>query len=236
MDVQSALERLCERIDSAARRAGRSAAEVELIAVTKGFGAEVAGAALAAGLTQLGESRVQEARAKIPAVREGYPATAPTWHLIGHLQTNKAGQAADLFDWVHSLDSLKLAEALNARRQGAPLPVLAQIKTSSEPTKTGIAADEALDLVPAIARLPQLRLLGLMTIPARDPDPRVARDAFRSLRELAERLRALDETRSCMEHLSMGMSGDFEIAIEEGATMVRLGTVLFGPRPTHLKA
>jgi pyridoxal phosphate enzyme (YggS family) len=232
-DIESAARHARERIAAAAARAGRRPEDVRLIAVTKGFGPEIARAALAAGLVQLGESRVQEAKRKIPAVANSSPSARPTWHLIGHLQSNKAGVAAQLFDWIHSIDSVRLAEAVNARRDETPVDVLIQIKTSTEAAKSGLATDAALDEVPRIAELPHLSVRGLMTIPPLDPDPQVARRAFRALSELAERLRALRSPRVRMDHLSMGMSGDFEIAIEEGATMVRLGTGLFGPRPAR---
>ncbi len=237
MKIALAAREVQDRIAAAARRAGRDPAQVQLIAVTKAFGAEVAAAAIAAGLTQLGESRVQEARSKIPVVMEQPECAAleaprrPVWHLIGHLQSNKAGLAARLFDWIHSIDSFRLAAAVSERSAGAPLPILIQIKTSSEPTKSGMSLAAALDEVPRIATLPELDIRGLMTIPPRDPDPEVARRAYVELRRLAERLADLRDPRLRMEHLSMGMSGDFELAIEEGATMVRVGSALFGARP-----
>jgi pyridoxal phosphate enzyme (YggS family) len=234
------IARVRERIEDAARRAGRDAARIRLVAVTKGFDAATATAAIRSGLRDLGENRVQEAQQKIPDVAPAPgpsgdapsdAVTRPCWHLIGHLQTNKAAVAVRLFDWVHSVDSLRVAEALSRRREGPALPVLVQLLTSDEPTKSGIDPDAALDLVPRIAALPRLEVRGLMTVPPLDPDPEVARRSFRTVRAVAERLAALGDPRVGMDELSMGMSGDFEIAIEEGSTIVRIGTALFGERP-----
>jgi pyridoxal phosphate enzyme (YggS family) len=228
-EIRAALDRVRGAIAAAARRAGRDPAVIRIVGITKGFGPETPLAAIAAGLTELGENRIQEARAKIPQVAAHAPERA-TWHLVGHLQTNKAKLAAELFDWIESVDSLRLAQALSQRRSRQPLQVLLQVKASNEPTKTGFAADELLDVAPEIAALPNLEVRGLMAVAPLDPDLEVARRAFRSVRSLAEQLAALGDPACSMEHLSMGMSGDYEVAIEEGATIVRLGTVLFGSR------
>jgi pyridoxal phosphate enzyme (YggS family) len=231
-DVGTRLDAVRARISRAARGAGRDPDAVRVIAVTKGFPGSTVLQALGAGLIDLGENRVQEAAVKIPAVMEDWSGDrAPCWHFVGHLQSNKAGIAAELFDWVHSVHSLKVAAALSRRRRGGPLAVLLQVKTSTEPTKTGFSPQEIVELAPRIAALPDLTVRGLMTVAPLDPDPGVARRAFRSVRVLAERLAASGGPGLEMDHLSMGMSGDFEIAVEEGATMVRLGTALFGPRP-----
>ncbi|MGD8394880.1 MAG: YggS family pyridoxal phosphate-dependent enzyme [Candidatus Eiseniibacteriota bacterium] len=230
------IARVRERIEAAARRAGRDPSRIRLVAVTKGFDAATAGAAVIAGLRDLGENRVQEAQQKIPRVEVPGDAPRPSWHLIGHLQTNKAGVAAGLFDWVQSVDSLRVAEALSRRREGAALAVLVQLLTSDEPTKTGIDPEAALELVPRIAALPCLEVRGLMTVPPLDSDPAVARSSFRTVRTVADRLAALRDPRVRVDELSMGMSGDFEIAIEEGSTMVRIGTALFGARPPRPRA
>ena len=231
--VRERLAAVRERVEAAARRGGRDASAVTIVAVTKGFPAEAVVAAAAARLTAVGENRVQEARDKRPAAAlllAADPAlSAPTWHLIGHLQTNKVRAALELFDWIESVDSLALASELSRRLAdlGRRLPVLVEIKTAPEPTKHGIAPEAALDLVPRIAALPGLEVAGLMTVgPLAGP----ARPAFRALRRLAERLPAAIPAAGPGE-LSMGMSGDFEEAVEEGATILRLGTALFGPRP-----
>ncbi len=221
-----------ERIAQAAARAGRDPAAVTVVAVTKGLGAEAIAAAVAAGIHHIGENRVQEMRAKKPRALELLARDPglkqPTWRLIGHLQRNKAALALDLFDWIDAVDSLALAANLSERaeRAGRRLPVLVEVKLAPEETKHGVAPEEALDLVSRIAALEGLAVSGLMTVaPLGSP----ARPAFRALRELRDRLAGLMPSR--LPYLSMGMSGDFEEAVEEGATMVRLGTVLFGPRP-----
>jgi len=226
-----------EQVLEAAARAGRrDGDDILIVAVTKGFGAEAVVAAASAGIAAVGENRVQEAQAKKPAATEALSAIALAsaphsprlqWHLIGHLQSNKARHVLGLFDWVQSVDSLDIARELSRRAepQGLRLPVLVEIKTAPEATKHGILPPEAPDLVPAIAALPGLEVRGLMTVgPIAEP----ARPAFRTLAALRTALApglALP-----LQHLSMGMSGDFETAVEEGATIVRLGTALFGPR------
>ena len=185
-------------------------------------------AALAVGLTELGENRVQEAEAKIGALGAR---ARPTWHFIGHLQTNKARRAAELFDWVESIDSMRVAEALDrhATALGKHLEVLLEVNTSGEPTKHGVGPEGALELVAGVSGLGRLRLQGFMTVGPLGDRPDDARPAFRALREIRERARALHPELELAE-LSMGMSGDYEVAVEEGATIVRLGTALFGAR------
>jgi pyridoxal phosphate enzyme (YggS family) len=175
--------------------------------------------AIAAGVAALGENRVQEAREKIEALGRPVP-----WHLIGSLQTNKAKDAARLFDWIHSVDRLELARELSRRAHGAErtLDVLLQVNLGDEPQKGGVAPAEVKGLREAMAGLPGLRVRGLMAIPPVTESPERTRPYFRRLRELRDELG--------LEHLSMGMSADFEVAIEEGATMVRVGTAIFGPR------
>jgi pyridoxal phosphate enzyme (YggS family) len=219
-----------ERIGVAAERAGRrDATEIQVVAVTKGFGPEAVLAAAAAGIGTVGENRVQEARAKRPAADAALAAEGrerPAWHLIGNLQSNKLKLALELFDWIAALDSWPLAESMSERlaAAGRRLPVLIEIKTAPEAAKHGILPPQALDLVPRIARLPGLDVRGLMTVA---PLAAPARPAFRALAGLRTELTGYGVS---LEHLSMGMSGDFEVAVEEGATMVRLGTALFGSR------
>jgi hypothetical protein len=213
------------RIAAAAARACRSADEVSIVAVTKGHPLERAREAAAAGLLDLGENRVQEALAK----QDAWPGAPVRWHLIGHLQRNKAKLAAGRFALIHSLDSVRLADALESAATAAGIvqEVLVEVNVAREPQKSGVLPEEAPDLVRHAATLDHLRLRGLMTMAPYTPDSAVQRRAFRQLRELRDRLATSDLD---LGVLSMGMSGDFEIAVEEGATMVRLGTVLFGER------
>lgn len=216
-----------ERARQAALRAGRNPGQVTLIAVTKTVPPERVQEAVACGVRHLGENRVQEARDKRPLV-----AGDAVWHLIGHLQTNKVRQAVQLFDWVHSLDRAELAEELHRRAVTAErrLPVLIQVNVAGEASKSGIAPKDLIDLVHLAARLDGLQVNGLMTIAPLVADPEEVRPVFRRLAQMAAEVDSLGLDGVRMEHLSMGMSHDFEVAIEEGATMVRIGTALFGER------
>jgi PLP dependent protein len=200
---------------------------VTVVAVTKGFGLDAVEAALDAGLADLGENRVQEALEKLdtPLGRRA------TWHFIGHLQRNKAKHVPGRFALVHSLDSLALAEELDKRAAGqsAAVRVLLQVNVAGEPQKSGCAPAEAADLARCMATLPRLRLEGLTTIAPFTDDPDVQRRTFRGLRELRDEVQ---ENGLWLPTLSMGMSADYGIAVEEGATVIRLGTALFGPRTT----
>lgn len=230
MNAASALsDRLAEvraRIARAAGRSGRRPEEVTLIGVVKTVPAERVREAVELGLVDLGENRVQEAEEKIAATgRKGL-----RWHLIGHLQRNKAGRAVELFDRVHSVDSAGLAGALarRAAAAGRRLPVLVEVNVSGEASKFGVAPDGAPRLLEAVRALPALALDGLMTVGPPVQDPEAARAVFarlRTVRDDAERRLGMP-----LPHLSMGMSGDFETAVEEGSTLVRVGTALFGPR------
>ncbi|HSN68090.1 MAG TPA: YggS family pyridoxal phosphate-dependent enzyme, partial [Thermoanaerobaculia bacterium] len=204
-------------------RSARSRDEITLVAVTKTHGADVVRAALAAGIADIGENRVQEAREKIGAVGR-----RARWHLIGHLQSNKAVEAARLFDVVQSVDSASLAEKLGkaAANEGKTIDVLIQVNVGSEEQKSGADPGAAESLARAIEEIPSLRLRGLMTVPP-FLAPEEVRPYFRELRALRDAIRAWCD--NCRE-LSMGMSDDFEVAIEEGATMIRLGRALFGAR------
>ncbi len=221
-----------EKIAAACRRAGRARDEVRLMGVSKMHPAEALAEAAAAGLTLFGENRVQEFEAKRDRLAE--PGVSKTEvHLIGHLQSNKTGKAAEIFDGIDSVDSVRIAERLNeaASKLGKVLPVLVEIKLSDEPTKAGVAPQDR-ELHALLERLPDLESLemrGLMTIAPLDENPETARACFRRLREVREEL-AGKFSRLDYRELSMGMSGDFEIAIEEGSTMVRIGTALFGTR------
>ncbi len=232
MNIVDNLTSVRQRIDSACRRAGRSPGDVTLVGVSKGVSARAVAEACAAGLTDVGENRVQEAAAKIEAVSEylrrpgrrrieKYTHHQPRWHLIGHLQTNKAKTAMNLFDILHSVDSLRLAQALS-RRANERLPVLLEVNVAQDAAKCGFAPEEVTSALAAIAALPNLDVRGLMTIAPLTDDPETSRPYFRRLRELRDTLGLAD--------LSMGMTGDFEVAIEEGATMIRVGRAIFGPR------
>jgi hypothetical protein len=218
------------RLAVAAASAGRSADEIQIIAISKTFPVDSILLAAAAGQLQFGENRVQEAEAKIPALRGLSPGLE--WHLVGHLQTNKARLAAGLFDVVHSLDSLRLAARLNEARgpSGRALSVLLQIDLGHGPTKYGAGLEEIREILAAAPDLTKLRIDGLMTLPPFFEDPEGARPYFSALRRMRDNLEA--ERPGCLgsRHLSMGMSHDFEVAVQEGATMVRIGTAIFGSR------
>ncbi len=229
-----------KRISHAAMRAGRSPDEVKLIAVTKTVGIETIKEAIDAGLRIFGENRVQEAQKKIsdlkfeitppiPPFEKGGMKGGVEWHLIGHLQKNKAKYAVQLFDLIHTVDSIELAEELNkqAEKIGKIQSILVQVKLSEEETKHGISEDELILLLEEIKKLKNLKLEGLMTMPPFFDNPEEARPYFRRLREIRDNAK---EKGFMLPELSMGMSGDFEVAIEEGATMVRIGTALFGER------
>lgn len=209
------------RIAAAAERAGRDPASVQLVAVSKSFPAEAVIAAARAGQRLFGENRVQEAVAKAAAVRSA-GVTDIAWHMVGRLQTNKVRAAAGLFAMIHSIDSLRLARALSLRLT-SPLPVLVEVNVAGEESKAGFSPEETREAVRTIAALPYLEVRGLMTVAPAVPDPELVRPVFRRLAALA---RALG-----LPELSMGMSGDYPVAIEEGATLVRIGTAIFGPRP-----
>ncbi len=221
------LETVRARIAEAARRAGRDPAAITIVAVTKGHPIAAAREALTAGLPDIGESRVQEALEKMAA----WPDAPVRWHLIGHLQRNKAKHAVGRFALIHSLDSVRLAEAVDKEGAAAGLvpDVLVQVNVVREPQKSGVAPEQAELLVARVAGLPHLKLCGLMTMAPLTGDVALQRETFRGLRELRDRL-TVDLRLSTLNVLSMGMSNDFEIAVEEGATMLRLGTVLFGER------
>lgn len=213
------LEAVEERIARALRRSGRKRSEITLVAVTKKFPADVILEAHAAGLRHFGENYVQEFAQKHLAVSH---LTDATFHLIGHLQSNKAKQAAENFNVIETVDSARLASRLDSAA-GNPIPVLIEVKLSHEESKTGANAAELPAVVDAIRATRHLQLQGLMTVPPWSEDPEHSRSYFRQLCELARKYN--------LSTLSMGMSGDLEAAIEEGATAVRVGTALFGPRP-----
>jgi pyridoxal phosphate enzyme (YggS family) len=216
--------RLIERIEGAARRSGRDPKEIKLVAVSKTVESTRIKEAIEAGVSILGENYVQEAKKKIEEI--GHPVA---WHFIGHLQSNKAKYAVQLFDMIHSLDSIPLAEELNRRAEQVDriIKVMIEINLSGETTKFGIDEEKILNLVKRILQLNHLSLEGLMTMPPYFDSPEMSRPYYIELRALKEKIAREGIP---MRELSMGMSNDFEIAIEEGATYVRVGTAIFGPR------
>jgi pyridoxal phosphate enzyme (YggS family) len=226
--IQKRIDEIHERIRLAAVRAGRNPVDIRLVAVTKTIPLERIREAVAAGLRTFGENYIQEARDKFRELAD----PAVSWHFIGHLQTNKAKYAVRQFDLIHTVDSLRLAEELNreATKLSRIQEILIQVNISMEPTKSGVAENDAFSLIQGVSGLSHLRIRGLMTMPPYDEDPECSRPFFRALRVLADRIRGLNMPGVSMADLSMGMSHDFEIAIEEGATLVRIGTAIFGER------
>jgi pyridoxal phosphate enzyme (YggS family) len=226
--LKDRLKRIHERIDQAASRCNRSAESIRLIAVSKTIPTAVVREAIDCGVTDLGENYIQEARDKVNEL-----ATAPVnWHFIGHLQSNKAKYAVRLFDLIHSVDSLKLATELNkyAQKIDKIQAVLVQVNVAKEESKTGIFVEETIGLLKQLSRLDNIAVNGLMTMPPYFNAPDKVRPFFAALRDLRDRIRTENITGISMDELSMGMTGDFEAAIEEGATMVRIGTAIFGER------
>ena len=226
--LKQRLEQVRERIRRAAESCGRDASSVCLVAVSKTVAADTVREAIEAGVTILGENYVQEARDKFKALVQ-YPVS---WHFIGHLQSNKAKYAVRLFDLIHSVDSLKLARELD--KQAAKVDkvqhILVQVNISGEDTKSGISADEAPGLIAEIGRLKNVGVKGLMTMPPYFYQPEKVRPFFAALRELRDRIKTQSLPDVSLDELSMGMTGDFEVAIQEGATLVRIGTAIFGDR------
>lgn len=222
------VEQVRQKVAAAALRAGRNPADITIIAVSKTRTVDEIRQVLAAGMTHLGENRVQELKEKWPELQ----GSGATWHLIGSLQTNKAKLAVDMADLIHSLDRESLAEELAAQagRRGVPCKALVQVNVSGEDSKHGITPQELPDFLRRIGQRGGVQVQGLMTMAPLDDDPEAARPHFRRLRELAEQVRSLGLPAISMQHLSMGMSGDFEVAVEEGATLVRVGTAIFGTR------
>jgi pyridoxal phosphate enzyme (YggS family) len=229
-DSARRLHAVRERIRIAALRAGRDPDAVELVAISKTHPVEAVLELARAGQRVFGENRVQEALAKIPAVGERWDGPPLTWRLVGHLQRNKVKRALEIFESVESVDSLRLLEevAKVGRGRGRPVPVLLEINCSGEASKGGFAPGEADTLAERLAGTDGVAVRGLMTVGPLDPDPESARPAFRLLRELRDRIAARSGRE--LPELSMGMSGDLEIGVEEGATRVRVGTALFGER------
>jgi pyridoxal phosphate enzyme (YggS family) len=219
VDIEENIREVRRRMAQACERSHRSVDEITLVAVTKGFEAQVVRTAFDSGIRDFGENRVQEAEEKLAQLQDLRQAV--TWHMVGHLQSNKARVAVELFDIIHSVDSIKLAEILN-RRAEKPLHVLLEANVSREVTKAGFSLSELAAAAKEIGQLPNIKLMGLMTVAPFVPDPEAVRPVFRKLRELRDSMG--------LKQLSMGMTDDFEVAIEEGATMLRIGRAIFGDR------
>jgi pyridoxal phosphate enzyme (YggS family) len=226
--VKEKIAQIIEKIRQTAVSCGRDPETIRLVAVTKTVPPEVIRQAMNAGLKIFGESYIQEASAKIDAVND----KNVSWHFIGHLQSNKAKIAVRYFDLIHSVDSLNLAEALNRQAEGIHKiqNILVQVNVSGESTKSGTAAEEAIALVNAIRWMENLSVKGLMTIPPFFDQPEKARPYFKALADLKKQIKNESPPGKDINELSMGMSGDFEVAIEEGATLIRIGTAIFGER------
>ncbi len=224
--VKENLARCREGIENAAMKAGKKGCDITLVAVSKMVKPALINESIEAGVRIIGENRVQEAQAKQQHVNP------ITWHMVGHLQTNKVKTAVQLFDMIQSVDSIQVAEEISKRCGSLQknMPILVEVNTSGEPSKFGCEAGETVTLIAQISSLPNISIEGLMTVGLFSSERDKIRKCFILIRELAERIRTLKLPRIDMRILSMGMSGDFELAIEEGSTMVRIGSAIFGPR------
>lgn len=225
--IRENIERVRERIESVCRRVDRDPDEITLVCVTKTIDIARINEAIGCGITDIGENRIQEARAKF-----GKLSRLVKWHMVGHLQTNKAKDAVRMFDLIHSIDSLKLAEAIDRRagQFGKQMDCLIELNLFGEASKFGVGPDELSGLVEEIVKLNNLRIKGLMTMAPLVDNPELVRPYFRELKRLSEQIRSRNFGNVQMQYLSMGMTQDFEVAIEEGSNMVRIGTAIFGPR------
>jgi pyridoxal phosphate enzyme (YggS family) len=232
-DLRKNLAGVLKRIESAAQRVGRRAMEIKLVAVSKTHPSNILRAALAAGVSVFGENKVQEAESKIVEIGRNLA----EWHLIGHLQSNKARKAVQLFDVIQSLDSVELAmrlERICLEENRAELPVFVEVDLAGETTKSGVAEKDLPALVDYLQDCKCLKFNGLMVVPPYIENPEEVRPFFRRLREIKDKLASQNAFASSKGELSMGMSHDFEVAIEEGATVVRVGTAIFGERARRI--
>lgn len=227
IDLGKNIENLTGRIALAAEKRGITPEEIALVAVSKTVAADKINLAIAHGIKIIGENKVQEARDKFPQITQPVEK-----HMVGHLQRNKVKYAVRLFDMIQSVDSLRLAEEINHRAE-RKMQVLIEVNTSGEPSKYGCAPDEALDLLRQISQLPQLEVRGFMTIGLFSDDAERVRLCLKMLKQIHDKAQNLDLPNTNISILSMGMTADFETAIEEGANMVRIGTAIFGPRPSN---
>jgi PLP dependent protein len=227
IDIADNINAIKQRIAAAAARSQRTPDSIKLLAVTKTVSPLYIGKAIDAGISMFGENYVQEAKEKIAAIGKGVQ-----WHMIGHLQTNKAKYAVKLFDYIHSVDRIDLAREINQKTllTGQKINILIEVNVSGEETKNGIQADDAINLIKDISKLDNISVRGLMTMAPYSANPDDSRPHFRALRNLRDNIIREDITGINMEELSMGMTDDFEVAIEEGATIVRIGRAIFGKR------
>ncbi len=225
MDIQKRIREIQKRVADATVRSGRKPQDVTVLAVTKTVSPDMIKGAYGAGLRDFGENRVQEALGKMEAI-----SSDARWHLIGRLQTNKINKALGKFVLIHSIDSLPLAKDLSIRARDEPQDFLLEVNTSGEESKAGVIPSEAMTVARSMAQLKGLRLRGLMTVGPLTEDRQIQRDSFKRLKELFDDVRKNNWAGDSFSILSMGMSGDFELAIEEGSTLVRVGTAIFGPR------
>jgi len=226
MSLRENLERIREKIRVKSELVGRDPREITLVVVTKTVKADRIEEAIAAGVNIIGESRVQEAKEKYEKVKSRI-----IWHLVGHLQSNKAKDAVKIFDLIHSVDSAKLAKEIDkqARKAGKIQKILVEVNVSGEESKYGLGPEEVITFLQEVSRLPDIKVKGLMTMAPLYENPEDCRPYFRKLKELVEEVKAENIKNVEMTYLSMGMSNDFEVAIEEGSNMVRIGRAIFGP-------
>jgi len=225
--IKENLDEIRQRIQAVCEKQGRDPGQVTLIAVTKTIDEDVVNQSLVFGITDIGENKVQEIERKYPNIRDGI-----NWHLIGHLQRNKVKYIIDKVAMIHSVDSLRLAEEIDKRAEGVGrvMPVLLQLNVAREETKFGLDMAELYALLEAVSRLKHLRVRGLMTMAPFAEDPEEVRWVFRKMKEIFEAVKLKDFENISMEYLSMGMTNDYEVALEEGANMLRIGTGIYGPR------
>ncbi len=225
--IEQNIKDIWSRIKTAAEKSGRGAGEIKLVAVSKTVEPERINQAIRCGIDIIGENRVQEAEAKFKQITEKVEK-----HLVGHLQTNKAKKAVELFDFIQSVDSVRIAEEISRRasEKGKLMDVLVEVNTSAEETKFGIEPDHALPLIETISKLEGIKIKGLMTIGLFSDNPEDTRPCFKKLKALFDNIKSANVHNVEMRYLSMGMTSDFEVAIEEGSNMVRVGTGIFGPR------
>ncbi|MFC1571279.1 YggS family pyridoxal phosphate-dependent enzyme [Candidatus Margulisiibacteriota bacterium] len=226
-DIKANLKSIRQRISSAAQKSGRKSEDVKLIAATKTIPVELIEQAIQAGITDIGENKVQEAIPKIAALRQKY--SLVRWHMVGHLQRNKARQAVENFDLIQSVDSERLGREIEAQAQ-AQVPILIEVNTSGEMSKFGVAPELTVELLTLISKFRNIRVQGLMTIGLFTNDLEKVRPCFVKLRNLSEKIKNLNLPNVEMKYLSMGMTDDFEVAVAEGSNMVRIGRAIFGKR------
>jgi pyridoxal phosphate enzyme (YggS family) len=227
IDLKNNIESVKQRIASAAEKQGKSPEEIAVVAVSKMIPAKFINQAIEHGIGIIGENKVQEARDKFPEISRPVEK-----HMIGHLQRNKVKYAVEMFDMIQSVDSFRLAKEIDHRAE-AKMPVLIELNTSGESSKYGCTPEKAIDLLKEVSQLPQLEVRGFMTIGLFSDDMEKVRPCFKMLRQIYDDAKDLDLPNTNISILSMGMTADFEVAIEEGANMVRIGTAIFGPRPTN---